>query len=190
MRKSYNKILLFVQRAFVNIALLLSPDFLSGGQNLPKMMRPFYTLFLAAAGLLTAAPSEAQMVKDPTSWTYELKKKSATEYDLVFHVNIGPGWHIWSLNPGGDGFQIVPSFRVDRNPAVEVKGKPSEKGTPVTVTMEGIEGKVTYLSGSVDYTQSIVVKGKTTVTGTHEYQVCNEQMCLPPKEKKFSFTIQ
>jgi thiol:disulfide interchange protein DsbD len=167
------------------------PHFHGGNQkSVPKMMRPFYTLLLAGTGLLMSAPAKAQMIKDPTNWTYELKKKSATEYDLVFHVRIADGWHIWSLTPGGDGFQVVPSFRVDRNPAVTVKGKPAEKGTPVTVTMDGIEGKVTYLSGAIDYTQTITVTGNTIVTGVHEYQVCNDQMCLPPKEKKFSFTIQ
>ena len=44
------------------------------------------------------------MIADPTTWTYEVKKMSANEYQLIFHVSLKEGWHIWSLKPGGDGY--------------------------------------------------------------------------------------
>ena len=148
----------------------------------------YLVFFLAVC--LVSAPSFAQMTDDPTSWKYEVKKKSATEYQLIFHLDLKTGWHIWSLNVGGDGYEIVPSFNFDNNPKVKFKGKVAEKGKATTTKMEGIDGKVTYLNGKIDYVQDVIVAGNTKMTGKLTYQVCNDKMCLPPKDKGFSFDIK
>jgi DsbC/DsbD-like thiol-disulfide interchange protein len=153
------------------------------------MNRLKYILSLLSA-FLFCVPSFAQMTNDPTTWKYELKKKSATEYQLVFHLELKEGWHIWSLHPGGDGYEIAPSFVFDKNPKVKLKGAVAEKGKPVTTKMEGIDGKVVYFSGKVDYVQDVTITGNTRITGKHTYQVCNNSMCLPPKDKDFVFDIK
>jgi thiol:disulfide interchange protein DsbD len=131
------------------------------------------------------------MVADPTSWKYEVKKKSATDYELIFHLDLKQGWHIWSVKPGGDGYEIAPSFTFDNNANVKMKGEIKEKGKVTTTSMEGIKGKVTYLNGKIDYTQEVTVTGgKAKITGKHTYQVCNDMMCLPPKDKDFVFEIK
>ncbi len=140
--------------------------------------------------LLVAGTSFAQVAGDPTTWTYEVKKKSATEYQLIFHLDLKKGWHIWSLHPGGDGFQIIPSFNIDKNAAVQLKGTPKEKGKATTTVMDGVEGKVTYLSGKVDYTQDVTVKGAAKITGKHTYQVCDDRQCLAPVDKDFVFEVK
>jgi len=143
------------------------------------------------AGAMIGLRSEVKaQVQDPATWTYEVKKKSATEYDLVFHLRLQAGFHIWALNPGGDGLQIVPSFTLDKNADLELVGKVHEKGKKTTTTMEGIDGKVNYFSGTVDYVQTVKVKKPLKVTGKHEYQVCNDVMCLPPRDKKFEFDVK
>jgi len=148
----------------------------------------YVTLLLLA--VVFAKPSMAQATDDPTSWKYEVKKKSGNEYELIFHLDIKQGWHIWSLHPGGDGYEIAPSFTLDPNPKVKLKGKVSEKGKPTTTKMEGIEGKITYLSGKIDYIQNITVNGPTKIKGKHMYQVCNDKMCLAPKDKEFEVEVK
>jgi thiol:disulfide interchange protein DsbD len=140
--------------------------------------------------LLTAGVSNAQMTADPTKWEYEVKKTAPNDYQLIFHLQLKNGWHIWSLNPGGDGFQIVPAITIDKNPSVQVKGKPKETGKATTTVMDGVEGKVTYLSGKVDYIQEVTVRGTTKITGKHTYQVCDDRMCLAPVDKDFVFEIK
>lgn len=128
---------------------------------------------------------------DPTSWKYEVKKTAANEYQLIAHLSLKMGWHIWSLKPGGDGFQIVPAFTFDKNPAVQLKGMLEEKGKSTTTTMDGVEGKVTYLSGQIDYIQNVKVKGSgVKITGKHTYQVCDDKSCLAPVDKDFVFEIK
>lgn len=153
-------------------------------------MRLLKNSVLLVLALVVGSAVHAQMTADPTTWKYEVKKKSATEYELVFHLDLKKGWHIWSLNPGGDGFQIVPSFNIESD-KVQVLGKPSEKGNATTTLMDGVDGKVTYLSGKVDYTVNIAVKNTpVSVKGTHTYQVCDDKMCLAPVDKNFVFEIK
>ena len=153
-------------------------------------MRSLKYFFLLSLGFLWATPSFAQVIEDPTTWKYEVKKKSATEYQLIFHLTLKKGFHIWSLHPGGDGYEIAPSFTLDPNPKVKIKGNASEKGKSVTTKMDGIDGNITYFTGKVDYTLDVIVTGSTKITGKHEYQICNDKMCLPPKDKDFTFEIK
>jgi len=142
-------------------------------------------------GLFAALPQlHAQLVEDPTVWSYEVKKKGDNKYQLVFHVKLTkPDWHIYSLKPGGDGTLIPPSFSFQKNKDVKLLGKVKEaNGKRITEKIEDV-GTVYYFKNSVDFVQDIAVTANTKVTGTHEYQVCNDQMCLPPKTLKFSFSI-
>ena len=130
------------------------------------------------------------MTPDPTSWSYEVKKKGVGQYDLVFHLKLEEKWHIWSLKPGGDGYEIPPSFKLDKITGIKTIGPVKETGKAITEKMEGVDGAVTFFSGQVDYVQTISAAGKTKITGSHEYQVCNDKMCLPPKTKKFEVEIK
>lgn len=146
--------------------------------------------FLIAPFLLLSMTSDAQMIEDPTTWTYEVRGKGNHEYELIFHLKIKTEWHIWSMTPGGDGFLIPPSYKFDKNTNMQLIGETTENGAKVTTEMEGVDGKVTYLAGSVDYIQVVKVKGSGKITGKHEYQVCNDNTCLPPKTLPFSFEIK
>ncbi len=140
---------------------------------------------------LFSAPSvRAQLVEDPTTWTYEIKKRGEGKYDLIWHLTLKPGWHIWSQNPGGDGLQIPPTFTLDRNALIKTAGSTKESGAGKhTGEMEGVDGIVNYFEGQVDFVQSVTVKGNTRITGKHRYQVCDDKQCLAPKTKPFSFSI-
>jgi hypothetical protein len=152
-------------------------------------MNRIKTILLCLTVLLQAAALRAQPLQDPTSWTYELRRPAGADAEvreLVFKLRLQPGWHIWSMGPGGDEMMIKPGFTLDENPAVQPAGQVQELGKPVTTTMEGMEGPVTYLSDSVQYVQLLRISGKTRISGRHIYQICNDNMCLPPKEVRFS----
>ncbi len=155
------------------------------------MKNIFIITLVIALGTLLPMGSRAQMIQDPTSWTFEAKKKSGTTYQLIFHLNLKTaGWHIWSLQPGGDGTMIAPSFTFANNTRLKLKGSVTEKGKKTTTTMEGIEGKMSYLTGKVDYIQEATISGTGKIFGSLTYQVCNDKMCLPPKDKNFVFNIK
>ncbi len=149
-----------------------------------------FRLSLLIALLFGAGFSHAQIIKDPTTWTYEVKKSGDNKYKLIFHLSLKEGWHIYSLKPGGDGSLIAPSFSFNKAPFFSSVGKLTEKGKLISKVREGIDGAVNEYHGKVEYTQEVTVTGNGKITGTQEYQVCDEQMCLPPKKKPFSFEIR
>ena len=147
-------------------------------------------LFLFLLALLTSHFSTtAQMIEDPTQWTYELKKKSDKVYDLVFKLKLKEHWHIWSLNPGGDGLQIPPEFIIDNNPSVKKIGSIKESGKLISEEIDGVDGKVNYFLNNVVYTQTVEVANNTTIKGKYRYQVCDETQCLAPKTQSFSLDV-
>lgn len=146
-------------------------------------------ILLVAFFLLGSNLSKAELTKDPTTWTYEVKKTGEGKYNLIFHLKLKEHWHIWSMNPGGDGLQIPPSFVFKKNNDFTLKGKTTEAGAKKTETMDGVDGPVSFFENKVDYTQSIEALNNQKIRGTLEYQVCDESMCLPPTKKSFSFEI-
>jgi thiol:disulfide interchange protein DsbD len=139
--------------------------------------------------LLTNTQLLAQEKNNPAKWSYEVKKITQNEFELIFNLKLDKGFHIWALKPGGDGFQIVPSFNFEKKSTLKMIGPIIEKGKLVTLNMEGVDGPVSYLSDDVQYIQRIKVTNETIIKGEHEYQICNDVMCLPPTTQSFSFII-
>ena len=132
----------------------------------------------------------SQIVADPTTWTYEVKEKGGNIYEVRFKLNLKPKWHIWSLDPGGDGLQVPPSFTFDKVAGVKTVGAVQESGKKHAEEMDGVDGIVNFFESNVTYTQKIeVTTTPVTLTGSHRYQVCDDKMCLAPKNKKFSIEI-
>lgn len=153
------------------------------------MINTLKAIFILISGLFISAVTYAQ-IQDPTHWSYEIKKKGENHYELITHLKLDEHWHIWSMNPGGDGFQIPPTFDFEKNSKFELVGKTKEKGNKHTEEMDGVDGIVSYFSGSVDYIQEVKVTGNTGIVMKHEFQVCDDEKCLPPTTKKHTFEIK
>lgn len=138
--------------------------------------------FLNASGF-------AQGMKDPTNWTFDARQTAEGEYEINISLRLEPGWHIWSMRPEGDGMQIPPNFEIAKQASVSVMGPFVEQGDRTIEKMEGIEKPVAFFSGVVRYNTHIRAKAGTTIKGTYEYQVCNDNMCLPPTKKEFSLLL-
>ncbi len=146
-------------------------------------------LFLFAALCFMYTGTQAQHIADPTDWKYEIRQKGADEYELIFRVELKDGWHIFSQN-AGDDFLIPPSFNFEENNAVQLLGEVKEYGKLKTERMEGIDNPVNYYESKAEFVQVVKVRPGTAVGGEHEYQVCNDNMCLPPKTKTFKFQVR
>jgi len=144
---------------------------------------------LLAFLLLGSIAVQAQGFKNPAKWTYEVKKTGEGKYDLIFHLKLDEHWHIWSLNPGGDGLELPPVFTFKKNANYKLLGKIKEQGKLISGEREGVDGIVNEFHDKVDYIQSIEATSNQNITGTHEYQICDESICLPPKTLDFSFEI-
>lgn len=150
-------------------------------------MNRFLLLLLSLFLSLNVA---AQIVKDPSNWTYEVKKKGDNTYDLLFKVKLKEHWHIWAFEPGGDGLLIPPSFDFNKNSDIKLLGKVKESGNKISKDFDGEEGDEHFFENNVTYSQTVEVAKNTKITGSHRYQTCDEKQCLSPVTKPFTFEIK
>jgi len=153
-------------------------------------MKAIKSILCLAALLCLCQQSHAQLLKDPTTWTYEVKQKKDHVYQLIFHVKLAGDWHIYALNPGTDKSVIPPSFHFNPAKNVQLIGKVKEIGKPRQLKIEGLDGVFRIFSGKADYVQEVKVNGVASINGELEYQVCNDKTCLPSKKKPFAFQVR
>src|SRR5690606_18362343 len=123
--------------------------------------------------LFVSLNSSAQIISDPSTWTYAVKKKKDNTYDLVFKVKLKEHWHIWAFEPGWDGLLIPPSFDFDKNDDVKLIGKVKEIRTKICEEVDGEEADEHSIENNVTYIQTVQVAKHTKITGTHRYHTCD-----------------
>ena len=147
-------------------------------------------LLVAVLVSLFGSTVQAQIIPDPTTWKYEVKKTGENKYKLIFHLTLKKDWHIWSQKPGGDGLLAPPSFTFDKNSGLKLVGAVKEQGKLINKIYEGTDGITHSYEGSVDFIQEAIITGTSKITGKHTYQVCDHTQCLPEKKKTFTFEIE
>jgi DsbC/DsbD-like thiol-disulfide interchange protein len=150
------------------------------------MKKIIYTLlFTIITGVVSA------QIKDPVSWTFEAKKKTADTYEVVLSASIQGKWHIYSQNTGKGG-PIPTKVNFKANPLLNITGAVKEVGKVEKIYDEIFQTDVLYLSNKVQYVQTVKLKGKvkTNITGTIDYMICDDTQCLPPAKKTFDIKLQ
>ena len=148
-------------------------------------MKAFFTLL----ALLVSVFALAQQPQ-PVNWTFQLQKDKATQrYTFEAKGIIGQGWHVFTHNPGGDGLLIPTSLTLDHADKVSELSEINSLGNIITKEMEGV-GVVNYPEHEARFTIQFKTIELKTVEGTLSYQLCNEAMCLPPTDVKFTLKIE
>ena len=104
-------------------------------------------------------------IKDPVSWTFEAKKKSADTYDVVLTATIQGKWHIYSKKTGKGG-PIPTKMTVKPNPLISLVGTAKEIGKVEKIYDEIFQTDVLYLSNTAQYVQTVKLKGKVKTNVT------------------------
>ena len=158
------------------------------------MVKAFRLALVILFILVFVGSSFAQIIKNPTHWSFEAKKISAGQYQLIVHCKIDDNvkkdekFHIFSHNPGGDGTSTGTDIKFKKNDKVTYSGKIKEKGKLINFDTE-VAGIINIYVDKVDFIQEATITGNTTITGTYFYQTCNEHMCLPDPRRPVPFSI-
>jgi len=131
----------------------------------------------------------AQLVSDPTTWSFRAKKIKDADYELKINCDLKPEWHLWSLDPGGDGLLMAPEIIFTKNEQVKLIGKVKENGKRIDQEFPGTDGITHYYENNVSYTQKAIIKGNTVIKGIVHYQTCDHSQCQRPASKKFEIKI-
>lgn len=142
------------------------------------MIKSFKVLFY----LLFSCASFAQ---EKVTWSYHY---DGDREELVLAAEIADGWHLYSqvIN---EGIGPVPtSFTFIDNAAIKLIGGTIEPES-IREYDENFEGELNFFKENVSFRQKMKVSSSTSVKGIITYMICNETMCLPPKDVEFVVAI-
>jgi len=150
-----------------------------------KRMIIFTLVFVLVSNLLNAQ-------LNPVSWTFTAKKISDKTYELHLTATMQSGWHLFSQVQPEDAVAIPTGFKLNSNPLVTLDGKIKEVGKMEKFHDAKLDISANQYAEKVDFVQVVKLKSsvKTSITGSVEYQTCDDKKCLPPKTVTFSIPVK
>ena len=137
------------------------------------------------------ATSIFSQVENPVNWEFSTDKVSGQEAELVFTATIDYPWHLYSAHlPEGGPIATKPWY--DESDAYSLVDGIVESPKAKVTFDAGFQMDVGTLSGKAEFRQKVKFKdgGTQTVTGEIEFQVCDDEVCLPPMTVTFAFEVK
>ncbi len=149
------------------------------------MKKSFLLIILFFSGCILYAQS-------PVSWNFSSKKIADKTFELHLTADIQSGWHLYSQEQPADAIAIPTSVKLNNNPLLKFDGKVKEVGNLEKYKDKTLGISQNQYSESVDFVQVVKLKSnvKTNVSGSVEFQTCNDKKCLPPKTVAFNVTLK
>jgi Disulphide bond corrector protein DsbC len=146
-------------------------------------------LFLSVAALFTAAIIYAQ---NPVSWSFTAKKIADKTFEVHMTATIQKSWHLYSQNQPEDAVASPTSFTLTTNPLLTLDGKIKEVGKMEKFVDKELGLSANQYSDKVDFVQVVKLKGNvnTNLSGSVEFQTCDDKKCLPPKTINFNIALK
>jgi hypothetical protein len=147
-------------------------------------------LFSFVVLILTGATAFAQL--NPVSWAFNSKKIADKTYEVRMTATMQPGWHLYSQVQPEDAIAIPTDIQFNKNPLISLNGNIKEVGKMEKFKDEKLGVAANQYAKKVDFVQVVKLKAnaKTNLTGTIEYQTCDDEKCLPPKKVNFNLAVQ
>jgi thiol:disulfide interchange protein DsbD len=148
------------------------------------------TRLLLMVVAMMVATSLMSQVENPVSWKFSTDKVSGQEAELVFTAEIDPPWHMYSayLEPGGP---IATKAYYEESESYTLVGDIIEVTKAKQKFDQGFQMEVGIIEGKAEFRQKVKFNGAgtQTISGEIEFQVCDDEVCLPPVAEPFTFTV-
>lgn len=144
-------------------------------------------VWLLTAALLSSLTLVAQ---NPAQWSFSTKEIGNGEYDLIFTITLAEGWNAYSQFLESEDGPVPTSFTFEEGPHYQRKGPVKESGNKLTKYDNVFGMNLTKFIGTGIFTQRVkVIDPSKPIKGYLTYMLCDDQMCLPPRDVDFSFSI-
>jgi thiol:disulfide interchange protein DsbD len=128
----------------------------------------------------------------PVLWSFTSKKIADKAYEVYLTATIQNSWHLYSQNQPKDAINQPTVILFNKNPLVTIDGKTTEVGKMELYQDKKLKISANQYANKVVFIQKIKVKSnaKTTISGSVEYQTCDDKKCLPPKKELFKVALK
>jgi len=139
--------------------------------------------------IMTALTVRAQK---PVSWNYNAKKISDKVYELHLKATIQDGWHLYAQQQPENFIGTATTIRFSKHPLLVFEGKIKEIGKLEKSREESLDIESWQYNNEVDFVQRVILKNnvKTNISGSIEFQVCTDEMCLQPAIVNFNIVLE
>ena len=128
---------------------------------------------------------------EPAKWSFDINQVGPVEYVLVFRADIEEPWVVYAQDVPEYG--PIPTSITYTSDNIEILGDAIETGDAKEGLDLMFDMKLKKFSHKEPYVlkQKIRLKDRSVpITGYVTYMSCNNEVCLPPKDVDFSFTIR
>ena len=128
----------------------------------------------------------------PVLWSFTSKKIADKTYEVYLTATIQNSWHLYSQNQPKDAINQPTVILFNKNPLVTIDGKTTEVGKMELYQDKKLKISANQYANKVVFIQKIKVtsNAKTTISGSVEYQTCDDKKCLPPKKELFKVALK
>lgn len=154
-------------------------------------MRKLTVLFLllfSVQAIWSQFPMMSDM--DPVSWSFKSTQVGQGEYELKISASIDDPWHMYAIEQEKAGpIPTTINFEVSDN--YQLVGEIVELKKPKIKYDEGFQFNVGAYYDRAEFMQKVrlLKAGEVIVKGNIEYQCCDDETCLPPFLKEFTFRL-
>ncbi len=148
-----------------------------------------------AVVVLLATAAIAQEDK-PAVWSLHVPAKARTVqpgqvFELEAVVELQPGWHVYSITQGPGG-PVATRFTVPPKQLFQLAGAVRQP-TPKKALDPNFNIQTEFFEERVAFTIPLkalpAARGKQKVICNVEYEVCNDQLCMPPETLPLDATL-
>lgn len=135
-------------------------------------------------------PDPNANIYDPVKWSFSSEKINDKESNLVITAKIEKGWHVYSqfIKEGGP---IPTSFKFAPSADYKLTGRVSESPKALSAYDKNFDMQIAWHKDQVVFKQRVSLNvPETTISGTLEFMVCNDERCLPPSEVEFKIPVR
>ncbi|MDX2135327.1 MAG: cytochrome c biogenesis protein CcdA [Saprospiraceae bacterium] len=151
----------------------------------------FYSSLRTLTGFLFLGFAPAfVLAQNPVTWKYEVRDAGNCQADIVITATIQDGWFTYSQFLESDEGPVATSINFDEGAHFKLVGKAKEGGEIIKLFDKVFGMELTKFKHKAVFTQRVeVLDPSKPVVGYLNYMVCNDEMCLPPKDAEFSLKM-
>lgn len=144
-------------------------------------------LIAAGCAAVLLLPGAAMANRDPVSWSATVRERAPGVVTIAVRVDMERGWYIYGMRQPANGPTPL-RFRVAGTTLT-----PSQVGAPNVRTSydRGFRARVAkHIGASLFVVPLRLPEGTPAVPLEIRYQACNDQICLPPVNRRLDVAIE